>query len=192
MSTIENSVRTIEHILSSAEARTVLSLRLLIARAANADSLAWWDDNALTPAADFVLARLFPMAPGLAGRTLALKAAFARHDAICPSGTLHLYRLDLDNRDKLALSAIPLEKASVPDEAIPSMDVLRDDLHALTQTPYVYTILNRRSNGTMHIEIEPAPAGVHPLVHRARTLAWAYLEGTREAPIFPYCLEDTA
>ena len=61
------------------DTRLILSLRLLIARAANKDSLAWWDDDSLADHTVFLLDRIFPIAPRLAGRSLALRAAVARH-----------------------------------------------------------------------------------------------------------------
>jgi hypothetical protein len=177
--------------LSPEDAQGILALRLLIARAANSDSLAWWDDSALTPAADFVLERLFPIAPALAGRALALKAALARHDAVCPSGTLHLYRLDSDGQDRLALRTIALDAVTVPDGPITSLDELREQLLALTKRPMAYTVVDRRPNGSVVVNPGQAPSGIHPARHRARALAWAYLEGTSQIPVFPYCMEDT-
>jgi len=64
------SKRTSADNLTSEDARTILGLRLVIVRAANRDSLAWWDDESLTPHARFLLGRIFPMAPPLAARSL--------------------------------------------------------------------------------------------------------------------------
>jgi len=77
--------------LTPEEARTILQLRLLVARAANRDSLGWWDDESLTPPAGFLLERIFPTAPPLAARSLALAAALARHQVACPDGGRALY-----------------------------------------------------------------------------------------------------
>jgi hypothetical protein len=103
--------------ITTKDVRIILSLRLLIARAANADSLAWWDDESLTPHAGFLLERLFPRAPSLAARSLALRAALARHQAACAhhEGALHLYRLDVDSRDELVLRFEPLLPIPAPD-----------------------------------------------------------------------------
>jgi len=49
--------------VASTDVQLILRLRLLIVRAANRDSLAWWDDEALTAPAGFLLERLFPVAP---------------------------------------------------------------------------------------------------------------------------------
>lgn len=127
------------------EARLILSLRLLIARAANKDSLAWWDDESLTLSADFLLERLFPVAPALAARSLALRAAQARHQAACApyKRALHLYRLDLDNLDRLALRNESLLPISLSPAPITTLDELRQGLAALIDEPPAYTVLRR-------------------------------------------------
>jgi hypothetical protein len=174
--------------LTPEDACEILGLRLVIARAANQDSLAWWDDESLTPHAGFLLERVFPMAPSLAARSLALAAASARHQAACPEKALHLYRLDADNRDRLALRFASLLSIPVAEEPITTVDALRQHLVALTREPMVYTVV-RRNGHRLQIEIPPCPAGSSPLAHRAQTLAWAYLEGSPGEPVLPYCLE---
>ncbi|MFZ5915472.1 MAG: BrxE family protein [Chloroflexota bacterium] len=182
---------TIDSNLSSQDARTVLNLRLLVARAANKDSLAWWDDESLTPHAGFLLERLFPMAPPLAARSLALNAALARHDAACGviRNALHLYRLDADSQDRLALRFEALLPIPVPVEPIPSTEGLKQCLLVLLGAPAAYTVVHRTGAGGLQIEIPPVPRGVSPLLHRARTLAWAYLEGAPGQPAIPYFVE---
>ena len=177
--------------LAPEEVRTILGLRLLVARAANKDSLAWWDDESLTTHAGFLLERIFPMAPPLAARSLALAAALARHQAACPANNraLHLYRLDPDNQDKLALRFVPLLPIPVPETPIATLEALRQHLLDLTGAPASYTIIRRTEAHGLQIEAPPGPPGVSPLAHRARTLAWAYLEGTPGEPVFPFCLE---
>jgi hypothetical protein len=177
--------------LTPQETHTILGLRLLIARAANKDSLAWWDDESLTPHAGFLLGRIFPMAPPLAARSLALTAALARHQAACPAndGALHLYRLDPDNRDKLALRFAPLLSIPVPQEPITTLEILRQHLLDLTGKLVSHTVVRETDSHALRIEIPPGPVGVSPLAHRARTLAWAYLEGAPGEPVFPFCLE---
>ena len=173
------------------DAHTILGLRLLIARAANKDSLAWWDDESLTRHAGFLLERVFPMVPPLAARSLALAAALARHQATFSTSNeaLHIYRLDADNRDKLALRFAPLLPISVPKEPITTLEILRQHLLNLTHEPASYTVMRQTGAHALKVEMLPCQAGVSPMLHRARTLAWAYLEGTPEEPVFPFCLE---
>lgn len=175
--------------LTPKETRTILGLRLLIARAANKDSLAWWDDESFTAHAGFLLDRIFPMAPPLAARSLSLAAAIARHQAAYTEETLHLYRLDSDNQDGLALRFEPLLPIPVPEEPITTLEALRRHLLDLTDDPANYIIVRETSTHGLQIEIPSCPPGVSPLAHRAQTLAWAYLESAPGAPVFPFCLE---
>lgn len=179
------------HTLSREEAISVLRLRLLLARAANKDGLDWWDDESLTPHAGFVLERIFPIAPALASRSLALRAATARHQVACADSpkALHLYRLDADNQDGLAVRSVPLLSIPVPQEPIPTMDSLRRHLRAILGGPAPYSVLRRTDTRALQIEVSPVPRGLSPLLHRARALAWAYLEGAPGEPVFPYCVE---
>lgn len=173
------------------DAASILALRLLVARAANKDSLAWWDDDSLTPHASFLLERLFPMAPALAARNLALEAALARHQAACPvgDGAVHLYRLEADNSDQLAVRGIPLLTVPVPADPISSIDALRLNLLAMLGKPVAYRVVRRTETHGLQIEIPPLPAGGPPLLHRARALAWAYVEGKPNQPVFPFVVE---
>jgi hypothetical protein len=170
---------------------TILALRLLLGRAANKDSLSWWDDESLTPHAGFLLERIFLLAPALAARSLALSAAAARHRAAFAShdDALHLYRLDLDSQDALALRSVPLLSIPLPQEPLPSIDALRQELLDLLGRPAPYTPVRRTEASGLQIEIPPAPTYISPLLHRAKTLAWAYLEGAPHEPVFPFCLE---
>lgn len=188
---MNTSTRTSEAKADQGDLQTILRLRLLIARAANRDSLAWWDDEALTAPADFLLERLFPVAPSLAARSLALRAAQARHQSACAGieGALHLYRLDADNADGLALRDVALLSAPYPEAAIPSMDALREGLTALLGQPAQAKVVQRRNGGALLITIPSCPAGVWAPLHRARSFAWTYLEGAPGQPVFPFIAE---
>lgn len=177
-------------LLSADDARVLLALRLLMARAANSDSLAWWEDKALTPPGAYILERVFPVAPPFAARNLALSAALARHLAACPEPRdLHLYRLDLDNQDGLALRRISPLTVDLAASPITSMTALETGLQALIGGPYRYRVLRQTPSNGLEIEIPSAPTGVPSLRHRAHTLAWAYLEGELRAPVFPFCTQ---
>lgn len=173
------------------DVQMILRLRLLIARAANRDSLAWWDDAALTAEAGFVLERLFPFAPSLAARSLALRAALVRHQSACGGAphVLHLYRLDADNADGLAVRDAVLLSVPYPQEPIADMDALRAHLTALLGRPMPVVVLHRGNNGALQIAAPTCPAGVWAPLHRAKSLAWAYLEGRPGQPVFPYIVE---
>ena len=57
----------------------ILRLRLLVCRAAQPDSLKWWDDNALTAEGAYLTERLFSRRPRAAAARIALAAARSRH-----------------------------------------------------------------------------------------------------------------
>jgi len=126
------------------------------------------------------------MTPSLTAQSLALAAASARHQAACPEKALHLYRLDADNQDKLALRFAPLLAIPVPEESITTLETLRQHLLDLTGEPAAYTVVRETNAHGLEIDIPPCPAGVSPLAHRARTLAWAYLEGCPGRKAHPF------
>jgi hypothetical protein len=171
----------------------ILSLRLLIARAGNQDSLAWWDDQSFTTPAGFILERTFPVAPRMAARSLALAAAFDRHEAACLNDrrALHLFRLDPDNQDRLALRFERWDDVPVPDEPIVSMDQLRQRLQDALGDPMPGKATRQDQAGALLLAIPPCPPDQDAMLHRAKTLAWAYLAGAPGQPVFPYCLEPT-
>ena len=72
---------------------------------------------------------------------------------------------------------------------ITSIAALEDTVRALIGGPFRYRALRRTPSNGLEIEIPPPPTGVSPLLHRARSLAWAYLEGAPRAPVFPFCTE---
>jgi len=79
----------------------ILDLRLLIARAGERDSLAWWDSHALTEQGQWALSRLYPRYAAYAGARLAIEAASAVHRKAIghrPAVTLFGLGADLDAR----------------------------------------------------------------------------------------------
>lgn len=173
------------------DAQAILILRLLIARAANNDSLAWWDDESFAGHSAYLFERVFPVAPPLAARSLALRAAHARHEAAYAHepAALHLFRLDARNGDKLALRDVALDELAVPPVPIRTLDELRAHLLRLTQEPKPYRRLRSTGSRALLIEVPAAPPGITAWRHRAQTLAWAYLEGAPNQPVFPYLVE---
>lgn len=173
------------------QARLIPRLRLLIARAAGVDGLGWWEDRSFTESGQFILERTFPFAPPLAARSLALRAAWERHVAACPDrrNAVHLYRLDSDGQDKMALKDILLLDIPVPEEPIATMEALREQLHSLLGDLPSYRVIQRLNTGAFQIKPLSRPEGTPIMLHRAMTLAAAYLEGEPRRPVFPYCLE---
>lgn len=173
--------------MNSADLDLIVKLRLLIARAANRDSLAWWDDDALTDPAVFVLERTFPHAPLQAARRLALEAARLRHDALCPQQprSLHLFRLSPDNSDVQALRGYDLHKVDAVTAPIDSIDALRQELAALTGGPVRWRKTRHGVYGELRIEVDK-DAAPPSMMDLARALAWAYVEGSPDQVVYPY------
>lgn len=90
-----------EKYISPAVLGDILDLRLLIARAGEQDSLAWWDSHALTEQGQWVLERLYPRYAPHAGARLAIEAAAIVHAKAVgqrPAVTLFTLGGDLDAR----------------------------------------------------------------------------------------------
>ncbi|MBI1802797.1 MAG: BrxE family protein [Chloroflexi bacterium] len=166
----------------------ILQLQLLIARAAQKDSLGWWDDESLTAAGAFILERLFPSAPEEIARKLGLATAAARHQAAFADHpeALHLFRLDTDGETNLELSRLPLMDCPIPTQPIESMAVLQLHLSSLlgdrpARRPSIEQLSNRRVAIRWPSQGLPVSA-----VDIAKALAWAYLSGKPVEPVFPF------
>lgn len=171
----------------------LLRLRTVIARAAQKDSLQWWEDESLTSQGAFLLERIFPGAPGQSGRNLALGAATMRHQAALQSldNAIHLFRMSSANIDQLAMRALRghfEEGVTNFTSPIPDFDALRQHLLAITGKPSHYERMGALSdqNG-LRIRLAKPPTD---FVDRANALAWAYLEGDVGQPVFPHLLEQ--
>ena len=111
----------------------VLSLRVLIARAGEQDSLAWWESYALTEHGRWALGRLYPRHAAYAGAQLAIEAAIIVHrEAIGrrPAVTLFGLGVDLDAQvmRQLELRRMDGEPLTIP-PPIRSADELRAQLN---------------------------------------------------------------
>lgn len=166
---------------------SLLQLCLLIARAAQKDSLGWWEDDSLTQAGGYVLNRLFPTDPIEAGRKLALEAAKTRYQAAIKGEDklLHLFHLDETGEIEHGLHGLRLSEVDVPTEPITSLDVLRQSLIALVGEPPQFQIISERENH--RLEIKPhSPVSNPVILSLAKIFCWATLEGKPGQPVFPY------
>lgn len=103
----------------------IVTLRALICRAAQKDSLRWWDDEALTPYAPVILDRLFPRTGRTAALRIAMEAVRSRYPGALPSqqGLIHLFALD--DETEAALATADLSLAEVPPAPVMGRDDLR-------------------------------------------------------------------
>lgn len=167
--------------------KDLLALRLLIARAAQKDSLNWWEDDSLSPAGSYLLERLFPADPVEAGRKLALEAAKNRYEAAFSSdnAVLHLFCLDNSGDVEYGLQGIRLADIPAPNEPISTTDALQERLIALSGSKPAFQIVGERANRCLEISIKNS-TNRHSVLDLAHILAWASLEGQPGHPIFPF------
>ena len=165
----------------------VLRLRLLIARAAQRDGLAWWDDESLVPGADLLLARLFPRTPRRAAHCLAIQAARARHGAVLrdlPSAR-HLFALGDDEEVRLDDALANGTGLAVVATPISSRARLADELRALGAEPPLFPGEAVGRGGQLELGADLAALS---LVDRAFALAWAYARAEVPGAVYPYYL----
>ncbi len=169
------------------EKKDLLALRLLIARAAQKDSLNWWEDDSLSPAGSYLLERLFPADPVEAGRKLALEAAKNRYEAALSSdnAVCHLFHLDNSGDIEYGLQGIRLADIPVPNEPISTADALQEKLIALLGPKPPFQIVGERANRCIEISIKSSTHRLSAL-DLAHILSWASLEGQPGHPIFPF------
>lgn len=165
----------------------LVKLRLLIARAAQKDSLHWWEDESLTQAGGYLVERLFIMDTNETARKLAMEAAKTRyHMSFGDDKTkLHLFRLDPRGQVEYDLREVRFSDFDMSTEPITSLDMLREKLIALTGTPRTYEVVGNGNDNQLEIRIKGYSRKM-PVLELAQTLAWACLESPSERPIFPY------
>ena len=168
----------------------VLRLRLLIARAAQRDSLAWWTDESLTPGANTLLGRVFPRSADRARVRLALRAGLARHRGVLARepGAIHLF--DLGGAAEFAIDRVLLgeELPTYPSAPITSRGALRRLLtDAGVKINGVEDFGDAYSNdlAAPHV-VEVAVSPGQPLAEVAVALAAAYLRGPGDAAVYPF------
>lgn len=173
--------------LENSDRKLILSLRLRIARAAQKDSLKWWEDDSLTPSGKFLLERLFIIDADEAGYKLAIEAAKVRYHAAFgkENNDLHLFHLDQTGDIEHSLQGISLSSLPVSLEPSQSVDSLRHNLLEQIGSPMKYQVVGERSNNRLEIKLGDAHSKFE-LVDIVKTLAWASLEGEPGKPVFPY------
>lgn len=181
--------RTIGEI-EAAEAERILRLRLVVARAAQPDSMNWWDDRSLTAEGLYLADRLFARRPRQAAAKIALQTARVRYVAAVPeTGVVHLF--DLGDRVEYELARVSVAEAWLPATALESPealllaigDIVPDGVGYLTE----YAGQRRLLAGPFEIRLSPeADPSIKPPVARACALALACAESGLGRPVFPY------
>jgi hypothetical protein len=165
----------------------LLRLRLLIARAAQKDSLSWWEDESLTQAGNFLMERLFIMDTNEIARKLAMEAAKTRYRMAFGEydPKLHLFQLDQRGQIEYELRDLRYSEIEIPVEPITSLNMLRQELLTITDTPMPYEIVGPGTYNQLEIRMKDASRKA-PILEVAKTLAWACLESSPGKPVFPY------
>lgn len=173
--------------LSKSDIEGIIQLRLLVARAAQKDSLHWWEDESLTQAGSFLVERLFVTDAPETSRKLAIEAARTRYRMAIGEERkkLHLFWLDKIGQTEYDLLGVRYLNYDMPSEPIGSIDMLREKLLALTGDVIPYERIGGKGNEQMEIRVKGFPGKVSPL-GLAKTFAWACLESTPGKPVFPY------
>lgn len=160
----------------------ILRLRAIICRAAQRDSMSWWDDESLTPYARVILDPLFPRTAPTAAIKIAFESARLRYRAafaVTTARVLHLFSLD----DGTEMGLADAERAyTVPSEsAIPDVEAFR---RALGPDWRDYEVTNRGAGGLL--EIKARRGSPRDSLDVARALAVAHAEGGPGTPAFPF------
>lgn len=179
------------HYLTLAEAELISRLRLIVARAAQPDSLRWWDDRSLTAEGGYLAERLFARRPRLAAAKIALGAARRRHAATVPNspGMVHLF--DLGDEAEYEVSAVALDEGWIPATAFTSGEIFLAAVAAIIPDGTGYTCqfpgLRGTLSGPLEVQLSPdSDPTIKHTVAQASALALAYGEAGLDRPVFPY------
>jgi hypothetical protein len=168
--------------LDEAQIRVIMRYRLAIARAAQPDSLGWWDDQSLSRGADGLLRRLFPRSAPLAGSRLALLAATAWHQRMLEAHGACEHLFFLGEEVELLLDQRLDELGLAPDvEPTPDAAGLRARLLEIGPSPG--EVASGGEGRTFALPVSVADRGA---AERAAVLAWAYLAGKQSQPVAPF------
>ncbi len=160
------------------EAELVEALALTVVRAGARDGMGWWDDEALTEAGSYALAKIFPRNPARIATRLAFCAARARHTGILSAASVTDATTLLDLVDGQPTD-LPRVLAENP---ISSPEQLRARLVALD--PEVGTVSLPMPNAEGLLDVTEFARG--SAVRRATLLAAGYLAADKGRPVFPF------
>jgi hypothetical protein len=158
-------------------------LGLLVARAGQKDSLVWWDDEALTEAGSFALAKIFLRGPAQAAQRLAVQSAMGRHKGLLLAAGVKQATTLFDLAEPYIRNGPPLPNLVSGPIATP--EEFRDQL--LTLAPGAGTIRLPSPGVTGLLDLSPLfKRQAKTAVETADILAAGYLLGKMREPIFPF------
>ncbi|MGH8591046.1 MAG: hypothetical protein ACREXX_17485 [Gammaproteobacteria bacterium] len=158
---------------------------MIIVRAGARDGMGWWDDEALTEAGTYALAKIFPRNPSRIAIRLAFRAARARHAGVLSAASVNdaTTLLDLvegepaDLGDATALAGAP----------IGSPEELRERLVGLEPEVASFSLPPPTAEGLLDMS-RFVPGST---VCRATILAAGYLAAGKGHPVFPFLRSTT-
>jgi hypothetical protein len=167
------------------DAEFVGALAFTIVRAGARDGMGWWDDEALTEAGTYALAKIFPRNPARIATRLAFRAARARHAGVLSAASVKdaTTLLDLlegepaDLGDTRVLTGTP----------IGSPEELRERLVALEPEVASFSLPTPTAEGLLDMSRFVAGS----TVRRATILAAGYLAAGKGHPVFPFLRATT-
>ena len=177
--------------LTLAEAELIMRLRLIVVRAAQPDSLRWWDDRSLTVEGGYLTERLFSRRPRLAAAQIAMATARSRHWAAIPKTPEVVHLFDFGDDLEYELEAVALDEAWIPAEPFASLDTFFLEIGRTVPdgTGYSTSYSGRAAeyNGALEIQISiDTDPTLKPPVAQASALALAYGVGGPDRPVFSY------
>jgi len=165
---------------SAVDSERVARIALLVARAGQKDSLAWWDDESLTEAGRFALTKIFPRNPARAALRLAFESAKGRHAGVLAAARVTQVTTLLDLAEPFVEE---LSSDSNPWSApIVSAEDLRRQLLLLAPDAGTLTLPTPDLAGLLDL----TSCDAQTELHKATTLAAGYLLGQKGKPVFPF------
>lgn len=167
------------------DAELVGALALVIVRAGARDGMGWWDDEALTEAGSYALAKIFPRNPARIAARLAFRAARARHAGVLSAAAVKdaTTLLDLLESEPADLGDV----RALVGAPIGSPEELRTRLVALEPEVASFALPTPTAEGLLDMSrFVPGPTA-----RKATILAAGYLAASKGRPVFPF-LRSTA
>lgn len=173
--------------LNSEKAKTIFQLRLLIARAAQTDSLCWWQDNSLTNEGNFVLERLFIKHSHSAAIRMSFAAAAARHWSAIQRESKKIHLFDFGEESEYRLSQFKINEDQVSLQRIASVQELMQGIKSILPSIIEIRISSPGTNGETEVNVDPESLiKDDPIFVYASALALAYEQAHLQQPVFPF------
>jgi hypothetical protein len=182
---------TMSSMMTVSDVETILRLRLIVCRAAQLDSLQWWDDQSLTTEGAFVVERLFGGRPRVAAAKIALAAARVRHWAAMPKSKNVVHLFDFGDDIEEQINSVSLEEGWISSSAFTSTDDFGSAIRGIAADEIDYKRSDPDQNGALELHLSARLGkGMNVILARARVLALTYAVARPRQPVFPFLKEN--